>query len=199
MSSAASNTLDKVAGEFEDKSLADLQDGRAQAIAVMEAAKKDAHEEVEKVLHNGEKQAESLTRQIIGAAELDSRNAQLKSMEGAVNEAISNAINGISKVTPERYEECLQRLIEEGMAVIGQKAVIECSSTDRKVANVIIQRLSEGGVRLILSPEGIDSKGGVVLTNSDGSIRFDNTFEARLERIRPTLRKDLAAVLSRKS
>jgi len=38
--------------------------------------------------------------------------------------------------------------------------------------------------------------GGVVLTTSDGSIRFDNTFEARLERTKPTLRKDVAAILA---
>jgi V/A-type H+-transporting ATPase subunit E len=199
MSSAASNTLDKVAGEFEDEALADLQDGRAQAIALMEAAKKEAHEEVEKILHNGEKQAESLKRQIIGAAELDARNAQLKSMEGGVNEAISNAVNAISKVAPARYEECIQRLIEEGIAVIGEKAVVECSSTDRKVVNIVIQKLSRGTAKLILSPEGVNTEGGVVLTNSDGSVRFDNTFEARLERIRPTLRKDVAAALSQKS
>ena len=199
MSSAASTTLDKIAGEFEDEALADLQDGRAQAIALMEAAKKEAHEEVEKILQNGVKQAESLKRQIIGAAELDVRNAQLKSMEGAINEAISNAVSGISKVTPGRYEECILRLVEEGMAVIGQKAVVECSPADRKVVNVAIQKLSTGAVKLMLSPESLSSKGGVVLTNSNGSIRFDNTFEARLERIRPTLRKNVSAVLSHKS
>jgi V/A-type H+/Na+-transporting ATPase subunit E len=198
MSNAAVDTLDKVSGEFEDEVLADLQHGRAQALAVMEVAKRETLEEVTKILQTGSKQAESLKRQILGTAELDVRNGLLKSMEVAVNKAITAAVNGISKVSAERYSECIQRLIQEGVDVIGTKVVVECTSDDRKVVTSIIQRMNKGETRLTLSPDALDVKGGVVLRTSDGSIRFDNTFEARLERIRPSLRKDVAAILGRK-
>lgn len=34
------------------------------------------------------------------------------------------------------------------------------------------------------------------MTSMDGSVRFDNTFEARLERMRPTLRMEASAILT---
>lgn len=43
------------------------------------------------------------------------------------------------------------------------------------------------GKRLILSPEPVDNIGGVLVSSADGNIRFDNTFEGRMERLDETL------------
>ena len=195
MSKAASDTLEKVSGEFETEVLADLEAGRSETLARIEAARKETTEAVGKILETSEKQAESVKRQIIGAAELDARNAQLRSLEKAVNEAFDLAAKQISVVSGAPQEKALVSLIQEGLDVIGPQAMVSCSSKDRKAVSAAIKKLGSKA-KLSLDDEEIDTIGGVILTTPDRTVRFDNTFEARLERMRPTLRKAIAAILT---
>ncbi len=51
------------------------------------------------------------------------------------------------------------------------------------------------GKKLALSPQPLDSIGGVLLTSADGNIRCDNTFEGRMERLEETLQGAIAECL----
>ena len=195
MSKAAADTLEKVAGEFEAEVLADLESGRKEALAGVESVRKETADAVAKILETGLKQAESAKRQIIGTAELEARNSQLKSLERAVNEAFEGAMRGISSSTGAGYERAMGSLIQEGLDIIGPRARIQCASRDRKVVASALKKLA-GKEQVALDEESIETMGGVVMTTPDGSVRFDNTFEARLERMKPTLRKEVAAVLT---
>ncbi len=196
MSKAASDTLEKVSGEFESEILADLQEGRSQALAIIDSARKETVEAVAKILETGVKQAESLKRQIIGAAVLEARNNQLKSLEKAVNEVFDMAIKEVGEASGLRYENSLTRLIKEGSEIIGPKAKVYCSPKDRKALSAVMRKLSGGQFKPMLDEKGISTIGGVVLTAMEGSVRFDNTFEARLERMKPSLRKEVAGILA---
>jgi len=194
LSKAASDTLEKVSEEFENEVLADLEAGRSEALARIEALRKETIEAVGKILETSEKRAESVKRQIIGAAELDARNAQLRSLEKAVNEAFDLATKQISTVSGAAQEKALASLIQEGLDVIGPRAKVSCASKDRKAVSSAIRKLG-GKAKLSLDDGEVDTMGGVILTTPDETVRFDNTFEARLERMRPTLRKAVAAIL----
>jgi V/A-type H+-transporting ATPase subunit E len=196
LSKAASDTLEKVSEEFESEVLADLQEGRSQARATVESARKEAAAAVQKILETSVKQAESLKRQIIGAAELESRDAQLRSMEKAVNEVFGLAVEELKAGSGSAYQRALGRLVQEGLDVIGPRAKISCSSRDRKTVAAAVRTLNGGKVKLTLDDESIETIGGVVLLTPDGSVRFDNTFEARLERSKSTLRKEVAGILT---
>jgi len=150
---------------------------------------------VAKILETSEKQAESVKRQIIGAAELEERNAQLRSLEMAVSEAFDLAAKQASSVSGTAQEKALTSLIQEGLDVIGQRAKVQCAPKDRRAVASVIKKLGTKG-KLSLDEKELETIGGVVLSTPDGSVRFDNTFEARLERMRPTLRQEVAAVLT---
>jgi len=195
LSKAASDTLEKVSGEFEAEVLAGLEAGRSETLAKIEAVRKETAEAVAKILETGEKQAESAKRQIIGAAELDARNAQLRSLERAVNEAFELATRQVSSESGPSQEKALTSLIQEGVDVIGPRAKLKCATKDRRAVSSAIRKFGSKA-KLSLDDEEIDTMGGVVLTTPDGSVRFDNTFEARLERMRPTLRKEVATILT---
>ena len=194
MSKAAADTLEKVSGEFEAEALADFENGRKETLARVEATRKEATEAVAKIIETSTKQAESVKRQIVGTAELEARNSQLKSLERAVNEAFERATKKISSSEGADYEKALARLVDEGLEVIGSSATVSCASKDRRAVSSVVKKLAKAKVTLGEDP--VDTIGGVILTTPDGSIRFDNTFEARLERMRPTLRKEVAAVLT---
>jgi V/A-type H+-transporting ATPase subunit E len=193
MSNAAADTLDKVSREFETEVLTDLDAAKKETMAKLESMRKATLEEVSKVLEIGTRQAESQRRQIIGAAELDVRNSQLRALEKAVNESFDLATKGISE--SDSYADAIGRLIEEGVEVIGASARVQCSTKDRRIVSSAIKGLG-GSAKVSLEEEPIETIGGVVLSTPDGSVRFDNTIEARLERMRPSLRKEVAAVLT---
>ena len=195
MSKAASDTLQKVAGEFEKEVVADIEAGRKETLDRIEASRKETAEAVAKILETGVKQAESARRQIIGAAELEVRNAQLRSLEKAVNEAFEAAMREASEVEGMTHEKALARLIQEGLDVIGPRARVQFAAKDKKTAAGAVKRL-DARAKVTVEDEPTEALGGVVLTTPDGSIRFDNTFEARLERMRADLRKEVAAVLT---
>lgn len=195
MSKSASDTLEKVAGEFEQEVLSDLEAGRAETLAKLDSMREETEEAVSKILETGMKQSESVKRQIIGAAELEARNIQLKALEKAVSSSFEAATKDISESKGESYEKAIAKLIQEGLDVIGSRARVHCSSRDRKTVASAVKKLS-GKEKVSMEDDPIETIGGVVLTTPDGSVRFDNTIEARLERMRPTLRKEVAAVLT---
>ena len=92
MSKAATDTLQKVSTEFEAEVLSDLQSGRDQAVQIVQSIRKESAEAVAKTIEGGERQAESVRRQIIGAAELEVRYAKLRAMEYAVNVVFVSAV-----------------------------------------------------------------------------------------------------------
>ena len=194
MSKAASDTLENVSGQFESELLVELGEGKKQALALMDASKRDAKAAVSKILDTGDKQAESLKRQLVGAAELEVRNAQLKALETAVVEVFEKATRGVQELQGARYEKSLVSLLREGVEVLGPRATVSCRAKDRRAVSAAIGRLGQN--KLILAKDPVETIGGVVMTSMDGSVRFDNTFEARLERMRPTLRMEVSSTLS---
>ena len=195
MSEAASNTLKKVSDEFLAEVLAQLTDGRNQSADLLEAARKETEETVSRILETGKKQAVSAKRQLIDSAELETRNLHLKELEVAVNEVFSEGVRRLPGLSAEERERALNRLVREGVQVIGQKATVSCNAADKKILSSIIRTLNKEGVKLTLGQESIQSIGGVVLSSPDGSVRFDNTYESRLERMRQILRKEIANTL----
>ncbi len=196
MSEASKNTLEKVSAEFESEVVAELDEGMAQSTAVIEAARRETAEAVAKILETGGKQAESLKRQVVGAAELQSRDIRLRILEDAINESFAQGTKRLAQVSPSQYEDSITRLIRESTEVIGPAAQVWCNSKDGKLVASVVRKLNRTSMKLSMAEKNIQCIGGVMLTTKDGTVRFDNTFEARLERMRPVLRKEVADLLS---
>ena len=192
---SADYTLDKVSSEALNEILTELESGKSDASELVRSLLRQTRTEVAKIIQDGERQSESVRRQVLGSAELEARNGVLRSLEEASNRIFQEALLGVPK-SP-RYEKTLTKLISEGIQVIGKEAVVSCNSRDKKAVSSAIREMnSKGGVRLTLDEKSLDVAGGVVLASKDGTMRFDNTLEARLDRIKPELRRDVVATLS---
>ncbi|HEU17467.1 MAG TPA: hypothetical protein ENO06_01905, partial [Methanolinea sp.] len=93
------------------------------------------------------------------------------------------------------YPEILKYLIQDGIEKIGAgDLTISANSRDIPVLESILAKDSETNVRM--SGEPIPTCGGVLLKTGSGTRRVDNTFEARLERMRRDLIFEVAGILS---
>ena len=196
MSNAAADTLENVLGQLEGELIVELDSGKKQALSTLESARRDAKAMVDKILDTSNKQADILRRQLIGAAELEARNAQLKTLEKAVGEVFEAAVKELSDLPASRYAKSLAILLGEGVEVLGQNVRVYSNAKDRKAVSSAIGMLPGRQSAAHLDEISIDTIGGVIMTSTDGAVRFDNTFEARLERMKPTLRMEVSAALS---
>jgi V/A-type H+-transporting ATPase subunit E len=193
-------SLDKVASEALTEIVAEIEAGKNEAVEQLRSMNRSTKSEVTKILETSAREAESIQRQILGSAELEARNSTLRALEEASNRIIQDSLKAVSEKRAAAYEQALAKLISEGALVIGKDAIVHSNAKDKKLVGSIVKELNKkSGFRLEVSDEDIQAMGGVVLQSKDGTIRYDNTLEARLERIKPQLRREIVDVLSGES
>jgi len=86
----------------------------------------------------------------------------------------------------------------------GRPALEVVVRSNERTLKLIVERLSEFKEKLreglgkdvdVTIGEPIQTLGGVLVESSDGSVRVDNTFEARIERFESELRATIAKAL----
>ena len=193
-------TLDKVAAEALAEIITEVDSGKSEALEQLRSVKRSTKADVVKIMEGSEREAESIRKQILGSAELEARNGTLRSLEDASKRVIQDSLAAVAEKRPAAYEKALAKLISEGARVIGKDSTVHCNARDRKAVGSIVKELnSRSGLKLSVGEKDIDATGGVILQSEDGTIRYDNTLEARLDRIRPQLRREIVDALSGKT
>jgi V/A-type H+/Na+-transporting ATPase subunit E len=195
------NTVRKVADEALEEMKKDLETGTGSASEVIARRMNESMSEVQRIAEQEERQADALRRQIIGAAEMSARNKSLEIVEENMNEAFSQSMTSLRAATSGAdYQRVLKGMVGEAIDQIGGDSFsVQCTPKDRDAVNRVIQQLSsEKNVNLNIDSDAplSDSIGGVVVKSSDGFVTFDNTFEARIERLKPALRKQIAQLFA---
>lgn len=189
------NVIRKVVGEASEEVKAIFEDGLKESLKVLEVSKSATIIEAEKMHESTKRQAETLRLRVLSGVELTTRNKQLELTEQMMNEVFQKAFERIEKITsPDRYKTSIKRLLEEGVDAIASKdLVVSCNKKDGKILKAVAEEVAnERKVNIRVAEEAIESVGGVQVRSSDGTMFYDNTIEARMERLKPLLRKDIA-------
>lgn len=194
--SALDNVVGKVVEEAKQEILKILESGRMEGEEILYQAQREAEIEAGRILSSKDKQVESLTRRIIGSAELEARNRSLRLIEDNINRAFDSALSKLSKNKPKEYKDALRRMVEEALeAVDGKEVILSCNQEDHSLAKSIAKQVKK--MKVSVSDKPIQCVGGVRVSTVDGTITFDNTLEARLNRMKPALRKAIAEQFSK--
>ena len=146
-------------------------------------------QEYDRIVDEGRKEAEKIHKQIVGSADLESRNKQLLLVEKAIDDVFEKALENISKERNSDYSNLIKSLIDEATKTLGTtEVVVYTNSQDKDLIQPLLQRFSGSE----LSSETIDCLGGVQVKSKDGSMTFDNTIDARIQRMKPLIRKEIA-------
>lgn len=195
--SAAENIVDRVVNEAFKSFTEELNKSAAQAEETLLAYEKQTLSEVTKIFEAAARQEDVLKRKILGSAELAARNEQLRLLEEAVAKVFNEALNRLSALNGDRAERALRQLIAEALDAIEGNVTLFCRKEDNELVKKIAQEFSKSTKRTItVSKNHILCKGGIQASSEDGSVMYDNTYEARLERIRQLLRKEVVKILT---
>ncbi|MDC0063627.1 V-type ATP synthase subunit E [Candidatus Nitrosopelagicus sp.] len=187
LESTIDQVLERNSSEFSQSlknSLTDAQKTLSDSLPMLE-------EEYEKIIADGKKEADKIEKQIIGSADLQSRNKTLLIVQESTDKVLEKAKEKISNMDRNsEYSSLISKLLTEATSALNTSDVIVfTNSKDKDVVQSAVSNISGAE----LSNDTIDCMGGVKVTSKDGSMSFDNTIDARIELLKPLIRKDIAA------
>ena len=189
--SALESTIDKILKNTEKDILSSIKSGLDDSQQNLDDSIPKLEGEYDKIISDGKKEADKIEKQITGSSDIEARNKQLMALEEAVNKVFSTALDQIANVDRSGdYSNLIKTLIEEATQILGTSEI--SISTNTKDRDVVQSTLSQfPGTEL--SSETIDCLGGIKVKSKDGTMTFDNTLDARIERLKPLIRKEIAS------
>jgi V/A-type H+/Na+-transporting ATPase subunit E len=173
-----------------------------EAKEILKVAKDDSDKIYATVMAEVVTKASSEKRKMDSKSDVDVRNRLLMVKDALVQTTFEKAQLRLNEfINEDTYHEFLLRLIEEASRKIGSKnLMVQVNSKDKvwltqENIDILSKRLR---LDLILAEETIPSMGGCKVQTTDGKLVYDNTFENRIEQIKPTLRLEVAKILFQK-
>jgi V/A-type H+-transporting ATPase subunit E len=188
--SALEHTIDKILTQTEKSILSNIQSALSESQKTLDNAIPKLEQEYEKVISDGKKEADKIEKQIIGSSDLEARNKQLLALEEAIDKVFTKAIDQISNMARSGdYSNLIKTLLDESIEILGTtKIIIYTNSKDKNVVQDVLSKYHGAEI----SPETINCLGGITVKSKDGAMKFDNTLDARIQRMKPLIRKEIA-------
>jgi len=189
--SSLKQAIDKIVEKTEKEILLDLKNSASDSKQTLDDSISKLEQEYDKIISDGKKEADKIDKQIVGSADLNVRNKQLLLLEEGVNKVFSKALDQIAKTDRSGdYSNLIKTLLDEATKILGTTEVTVFTNTkDKDVVKSILSKYSGAE----LSSETIDCLGGIKIKSKDGTMTFDNTIDARIERFKPLIRKEIAS------
>jgi len=189
-SPALEKTVDKILDQSENELLLSIKQSLDDSKNTLSNSLSSLEQEYDRILVDGKKEADKLQKQITGSASLEARNKQLLLVEDSVEKVFTKAIEKLNDlVRNEDYTKLVTQLLDESVKGLGtSNVIVECNSKDKSVVQSILSKFPDA----TLSSNTVNCLGGVIVKSKDGSMSFDNTIDARIERLKPLIRKDIA-------
>jgi len=188
---ALESTIDKILTNTEKDIISNIKSSLAESQQKLEDSLPKLETEYDKIISDGKKEADKIEKQILGSADIEVRNKQLLALEEAVDRVFGKALEQITNADRSGdYSNLIKSLIEESTQILGTSEVMVF--TNAKDKDIVQSTLSQfPGSQL--SPDVIDCIGGIIVKSKDGAMTFDSTIDARIDRLKPLIRKDVAA------
>ena len=188
--SALERTIDKILGQTESNILSSLDEALEESQQKLENSAKTLEQEYDQIINDGKKEADKIEKQIMGSADLEARNKQLTTIEESIAKVFAKALEEITNTDRSGdYSNLIKSLLDESSKILGTtEIVVFTNSKDKEIVQSMLSQYPGSE----LSPEPITCLGGVKVKSKDGSMTFDNTVDARIERLKPLIRKDIA-------
>ncbi|NJK77935.1 MAG: V-type ATP synthase subunit E [Nanoarchaeota archaeon] len=188
--SALEHTIDKILTQTEKEITTNLQSSLSESKQILDNSVPKLEREYDKIISDGKKEADKIEKQLIGGSDIEARNSKLLVLEKAVDDVFAKAIDQISKMDRNNeYSNLIKTLLDESTKILGTtKVTVYTNSKDKSVVQSLLSKYPGAE----LSSETIDCLGGITVKSKEGAMKFDNTLDARIQRMKPLIRKEIA-------
>jgi len=189
--SSLEQAIEKIVKKTEKEILLDLKNSGSDSKQTLDDSLTKLEQEYDKIISDGNKEANKIEKQIIGGADIEVRNKKLLLLEEGVDKVFSKALDQIANTDRSGdYSNLIKTLLDESTKILGTTEVtVFTNAKDKDVVKSALTKFS--GAKL--SSDTIDCLGGIIIKSKDGTMTFDNTIDARIERLKPLIRKEIAS------
>jgi len=183
-----------------------LQEAKARAATILQKAEN----EVERIKRDTERQVvnivgselRAVSDRIVGQAELEGRETLMdarKNLLDSIFEEARERLNEVAQGNAETdYHKILKKLISEAVTAIGEdEFMIRANKEDLEYLRKNLSDMDFGitGIDFRFAEEAVDTMGGVIVENRDGTKIYRNTLESRLMTVRQEHEAEIAQTL----
>ncbi|MSS86640.1 MAG: V-type ATP synthase subunit E [Thaumarchaeota archaeon] len=188
---ALEGTIDKILKNTENSILSSLKISLDDSKHNLDDSVTKLESEYDKIISDGKKEADKLEKQIVGGSDIEARNKQLLALEAAINRVFATALEQITNsARNSEYANLIKSLLEESTKILGTTQVkVFTNAKDKDVVKSSLSNFAGSE----LSSKTIDCIGGVKIESKDGAMKFDNTIDAKIDRLKPLIRKEIAS------
>ena len=186
------HAIDQILEKTEKKVLSSISTSYSESVQTLDNSLPKLEQEYDRIISEGKKEADKIQKQIVGSSDLEARNKQLMALEKIVDDVFARALEQVADADRSgSYADLIRTLLSESTEILGTtQVVISTNSKDRDVVTSMLSEFSGAA----LSDDVIDCLGGVVVKSADGTMKFDNTLDARIQRLKPLIRKEIATI-----
>jgi vacuolar-type H+-ATPase subunit E/Vma4 len=195
-------TLDRVISEVVQEAFQtitkSLDEAQAEALRIVSKTLDEFMRERAAIEEAGRAEREAARQRILSTAEIQAKNMAIAAVEEEVGKVFETALSRLAKeAAGDGFKHVMERLLEEAVELIGKDIVVESNEKGIEMLREIVANGSYK-VRITVSDKPIKTIGGLRAVSADGLTRLDNTLEARLERLKQSLRSEIAKMFLRK-
>ena len=186
MSESLEKLQNRILSDARHKAEETIKDAKAKAQQILEEARQRAQKESEEIITKANLEAESIRRSILSSKVRVNRLRILEEKNRIVEDIIHSVEDRLSSISKsEQFEETAQRFVTEAVkAVDTDQPVVRIGFRDMSKRNLdAVSKVLPKGGKLVIDEKPIDDLGGVVATDPEGKVVFNNTFKSRLERL----------------
>jgi len=163
-----------------------IRDAEEKAAKMLEGAREKARKEADALLAKARLDAEALRRSILSTKIRTNRLRLLEEKNRIVRSIVSAAEEKLSAIAQSpSFMDTLKMMVGEAVAAIGtDQAVVRVGfeGAKEKDLNTVGSSLPRGA-KLVIEDNPIDELGGVVATDANGKVAYNNSFRARMDRM----------------
>jgi vacuolar-type H+-ATPase subunit E/Vma4 len=195
-------TLDRVISEVVQEAfqtiMKSLDEAQAEALRIVSKTLDEFMRERAAIEEAGRAEREAARQRILSTAEIQAKNMAIAAVEEEVGKVFETALSRLAKeAAGDGFKQVMKRLLDEAVELIGKDIVVESNEKGIEMLREIVANGSYK-VRITVSDKPIKTIGGLRAVSADGLTRLDNTLEARLERLKQSLRSEIAKMFLRK-
>ncbi|RLI34924.1 hypothetical protein DRO53_02505 [Candidatus Bathyarchaeota archaeon] len=197
MSQAVAKLGEEIIEEAKAEAQRRIDKAKEEAEKILAEARAEAERAVEEAKAKARGEAELAERQRLSEVRRQNALRILEAKNRLISEAFKKAYEKLKSLKVESYAESLVKLLEISIPALGTDSVeIMFNKRDLERQSRLLKGLKvPENIKVNVSKQTIDTIGGFILTSSDGKIRLDQTFEARLEAAERKIKKEISKIL----
>jgi vacuolar-type H+-ATPase subunit E/Vma4 len=186
MSEPLEKLQNRILADARQKADESIKEAQTKSEQVIEEARAKAKREADEIIAKGNVDAESIRRSILSSKVRANRLRLLDEKNRIVQHVINNVEERLSGIaaSPEFAETAKHFITEAVNAVDSDQPIINLGfkEASKKSLDTITNSFSKNS-KVVFEDHPIEGLGGVVASDAEGRVIFNNSFKSRLERL----------------